>query len=365
MTSNISYSQLQSSIFDMGGAHSALDIFRFTISSAIFIATLFANVAAIWYIYRHKQLRSIKNYYYGYYLINLNIADLLVAIFCIPFTLIYYQSKRWTFGSFFCKLMPTAQVMSVSASICTLAMITWERYYAIVYPMMPRSTMFRLRIKLLLIWVWALIVAAPSFYAYDYNNAWEVYQCRENWPKHYQQQGHTVFLFIVNYVLPLAFILVLYTIIVIRLKLSLMPYSEQTSKVLQNRFIRLMVMLITSFAVCYLPTYVCFFIMDFGVIKNPDVFHKVLNFSHVLIWMNSCLNPFFYCTLNGYLKKHRTTNEVSTNRQADAITSLALRHQDSFRKLLNREDDDAVDLNFNRDMKKFSLSSQPNVDSQL
>lgn len=364
MTLNISSTDAQSSISEMGGTHSALDIFRLTLSSAIFIVTIFANVAAIIYIYKHKQLRSIKNYYYGYYLINLNIADLLVAIFCIPFTLIYYQSLRWTFGSLFCKVMPTIQVMSVSASIYTLAVITWERYRAIVYPMTPRSTIYGLRIKLLLIWVWALVVAAPSFYAYKYSSARDEYQCREDWPRHYQRQGYTVFIFIANYAVPLTFIVVSYSIIVIRLKFGFTPYSEQTSRVLQNQFIRLMALLITSFALCYLPGYVCFFIMDFGVVTNPNVFRKVLNFSHVLIWMNSCLNPFFYCTLNGYFKRRSTADDFSPNR-GDTVR-LNINHQDSFRRLLNRNEDPmhTTDPNCNRQV-KISVTSRQTEESYM
>ena len=355
MNLNTSSIDFHGTFYEMGGSHSALDIFRLTLSSVIFVVTLFANVAAIIYIYKHKQLRSIKNYYYGYYLINLNIADLLVAILCIPFTLIYYQKKNWTFGAIFCKVMPTTQVMSVSASICTLAMITWERYRAIVYPMTPRSTIFALRIKLLLIWVWALIVAAPSFYAYKYNISLDEFQCRETWPRHYQRQGYTVFMFVVNYAVPLSFILISYAIIVVRLKFGFTPYSESTSKLLQKQFIKSMTLLITSFAICYLPGYVCFFIMDFGVVSNQSVFLKVLNFSHVLIWINSCLNPFFYSTLNGYMKKLRTRSGDSGTR-ADLRPS-DIQQQESFRKLLDREEDNVGDLNSNREV-KLSVSSR-------
>ena len=362
MIPNISSLKFQSPSYEMGDTQSALDIFRLTLSSVIFIVTVLANVAAIAYIYKHKQLRSIKNYYYGYYLINLNVADLLVAVFCIPFTLIYYQSKEWTFGSLFCKVMPATQIVSVSASICTLAVITWERYKAIVYPMTPRSTLFGLRVKILLIWAWALTVAAPSFYAYKYNSSLDQFQCREIWPSHYQRQGYTVFIFAANYVIPLSFILFSYAIIVMRLKLGFTPYSDSTSKLLQNQFFRLMVLLISSFAVCYLPSYVCFFIMDFGVISNMPVFYTILNFSHVLIWINSCLNPFFYCTLNGYLKKFNARSAVSTSRTIAGTSGIE--HQDSFRKLLNNDEDTESGPKCSRHL-KLSVSSRQTIESNM
>ena len=362
MKSNFSLFKSPSPFPIMNEKRSTLEIFRLTLSSVIFLATLLANVAAIVYIYKHKQLRSIKNYYYGYYLINLNIADLLVALFCIPITLIYYNSKTWTFGSFICKLIPSIQVVSVSASICTLAMITWERYKAIVYPMTPRSAMLGLRIKILLIWAWALVVAAPSFYAYEYNSSWDKFQCREAWPSHYQRQTYTIFIFAANYAIPLGFILFSYAIIVIRLKLGFTPYSERTTKLLQNQFIKLMVLLITSFAICYLPIHICFFIMDFGAIANRPIFSIVLKFSHVLTWVNSCLNPFFYCILNGYLKKLTARRNVSTNQEVRETSEV--HNQDSLRKLLERHENENRTLTCNR-TSKFSASSRQTVESYI
>ena len=321
---------------ETSSSHSPVDIFRLSLSSAIFLSAIFGNIAAILYIFKHKQLRSIKNYYYGYYLINLNVADLLVAIFCIPFTVIYYESKKWKFGWLFCKAMPSIQVMVVSASICTLATITWERYRAIIHPMTPRSTMFGLRVKILTIWLWSTAVAAPSFYAYEYNEMLSLYQCQEIWPSHYQRQAYTAFIFLVNYALPLSFILTAYFIIVIRLKFGLTPYSERASKLLQNRFIKLMTLLISCFAICNLPIYVCFFIMDFSVVENHFLLSNAINFSQVLIWLNSCLNPFFYCALRGLLHKARSESEIPCRIISG---SPPIRQRESFRRLIEREED--------------------------
>lgn len=350
---------------NMATSHTGLDIFRLTLSGIIFLATLFGNFAAIFYIGKHKQLRSIKNYYYGYYLINLNIADLMVAIFCIPFTVVYYESKKWTFGSLFCKVMPTMQVMAVSASICTLAVITWERYRAIIHPLMPRSTMFGLRIKLLLIWIWALIVAAPSFYAYRYDKTLTIHQCQEIWPTVLHRKGYTVFIFLANYALPLGFIFVCYVLIVFKLKFGLTPYGERASKLLQNQFIKLMTMLITSFAICYLPGYVCFFILDFGVVANNSILTIVLNFSHVLAWINSCLNPFFYCALNGYLRNCKSSTDIPLETNPHTPVSS---QRESFQKLVSREDENENVTNpkeSNTKKAKHSISSGQSLESYM
>ena len=340
-------------------SYSALDIFRLTVTAVVFLVTLAGNFAAIVYIHRHKELRSIKNYYYGFYLINLNVADLLVAVFCIPFTVVYYESKTWRFGGLFCKVMPTMQVIAVSASICTLAVITFERYRALIHPMVPRSTAYGLRVKLALIWAWAAVVGAPSLYAYKLDMTRSSYQCIEQWPTHGYRQGYTIFIFLMNYAIPLGYIFISYIVIVIRLKYGKTPYGENASKLLRNQFIKLMIMLIVSFAVCYLPGHICFFILDFGTGVNGQTFKTVILFAHLLTWVNSCLNPFFYCALNGFLKQQKKKLRKTSR------LSLGSSSGDSFRKSFHREDQNENEMIFLAKWRQGRLSEtlQPIVES--
>lgn len=53
------------------------------------------------------------------YLINLAIADLLMAIFCIPFTYTKIVFYKWMFGSFLCTVVHFLQVLGVSISVFT------------------------------------------------------------------------------------------------------------------------------------------------------------------------------------------------------------------------------------------------------
>lgn len=60
----------------------------------------------------------------GYLIANLAVADLSVGILCIPFTVLYFELSYWPFGYALCKIIPTAQAMSVMASTGTLAAIS-------------------------------------------------------------------------------------------------------------------------------------------------------------------------------------------------------------------------------------------------
>ena len=47
-------------------------------------------------------------------LLNLCSANILMSVFCMPFTLIGFLSRRWTLGPALCKIIPTLQVMASS-----------------------------------------------------------------------------------------------------------------------------------------------------------------------------------------------------------------------------------------------------------
>ena len=55
---------------------------------------------------------------------NLAVADLMVALFCLPVTLVYTELKTWPFGYAMCKILPFVQTISVMGSIGTLTIIS-------------------------------------------------------------------------------------------------------------------------------------------------------------------------------------------------------------------------------------------------
>jgi hypothetical protein len=58
----------------------------------------------------------------------------------------------------------------VSVSIMTLTAISYERYYAIVYPLKLNATKFRAKMIVLFVWILALIVSTPPIIFYSMAN---------------------------------------------------------------------------------------------------------------------------------------------------------------------------------------------------
>lgn len=288
-------------------------IVRITLCCLVFILNILGNTMVCIVVRKSNKLRSFRNYYYGLFLVNLSVADMTVAIFIMPFVLMFYETGKYPFGfygsSAACKLVPTLSLMCQGASVYSLASLTLQRYIGIVYPLKARLTLGKVKIVLSLVWFFAFVNSFPLILVSDgvrtpkYNQ----YSCDEFWPDERMRSGYTLYLFVVEYVLPLSIISLTYT------KMALVLCNREKefegnktcsrSKVRHMKFIRLLIVLVASFAICYLPNHVLFFWYDYGSGSAYPYFSVLMKWTHFSIWLNSCLNPYLYGALDEYFSE--------------------------------------------------------------
>lgn len=73
--------------------------------SIIFLLAVIGNLLVILTLIESRRMRTITNVF----LLNLAISDLLLGIFCMPFTLIGMLLRDFIFGEIMCKLLPYLQ----------------------------------------------------------------------------------------------------------------------------------------------------------------------------------------------------------------------------------------------------------------
>lgn len=71
----------------------------------IFLLAVVGNVLVILTLVHNKRMRTITNLF----LLNLAFSDLLLGIFCMPFTLVGMLLRDFIFGEIMCKLLPYLQ----------------------------------------------------------------------------------------------------------------------------------------------------------------------------------------------------------------------------------------------------------------
>lgn len=295
-------------------------VIRLTLSILILLLNMAGNILVCVAVRKTRKLRSFRNYYYGLFLMSLAIADMAVGSLCMPFILLYYETGKYPFGFFgstaVCKLIPALSLLCQGASIFSLTSLTLQRFMGIVYPMKARLTLRKVKLLLGLVWLCAFMSALPQIIVMDVNQKVEgednKFSCEEFWgnPPYdiILKEGYTLYLFVAEYLLPLVIIGVAYgkmATVLNRRDEGLEGRKSTTSRTKTNhkKFIRLLIVLIVSFALCYLPNHVLFFWLDYGTGADNPYFSILMKYSHFCIWLNSCLNPYLYGACDDYFRQ--------------------------------------------------------------
>ncbi|ODN06090.1 Neuropeptide Y receptor, partial [Orchesella cincta] len=145
--------------------------------NSVFVTALLGNALVCYVVFSSPRMRTVTNYLIA----NLAVGDLLMAVFCVPFSYIPVLLQYWPFGKFMCYLLPPAQAVSVLVSSYTLVALAADRYIAILYPLRPRFRRSQACWVIAVVWLIAVITASPiAIFTehYQYNSSGRYY-CEE------------------------------------------------------------------------------------------------------------------------------------------------------------------------------------------
>ncbi|GAB6028180.1 hypothetical protein CHUAL_002385 [Chamberlinius hualienensis] len=115
---------------------------------SISLIAVIGNVFVMWIILTTRRMYSTTSCYIA----NLACADVIIAVFAIPFQFQAALLQRWNLPEFMCAFCPFVTVLSVNVSIFTLTAIAVDRYDAILRPLRHRPTSCKVKIVLTIIW---------------------------------------------------------------------------------------------------------------------------------------------------------------------------------------------------------------------
>lgn len=131
------------------------------VGNLVVVAVVFASVrkwtVRIYVIYivkmnlnlNHFQKQNNNKKVTNFFIVNMAAGDILMAIFCIPFTFVpTFILLYWPFGAAMCRVVSFSQAVSVFVSAYTMVAISSDRYLAIVYPLRPRMTRKQAKVQL-------------------------------------------------------------------------------------------------------------------------------------------------------------------------------------------------------------------------
>ncbi|XP_070545334.1 QRFP-like peptide receptor isoform X1 [Ptychodera flava] len=271
--------------------------------------SLVGNLTVIVVLSRSKRSRSNLNIY----LINLAVADIAMAIFCMPFTFMSVMLQEWTFGDFMCPFVYFMQQVSVLASIFTLLVISVGRCRAVESPLSvrTRSPSYRKILMIAVIWILAINISIVELFitrthtAVE-NNVTRVI-CQETWPGNAAApMVYELCYTSISFVIPLIIMCAMYGRIAQQLWNRNVPDNDNKSRHEQQlkmkwKVIRMVVLVVFVFFFCWLPLHVLRIIYHVNeqlIVVHSKTVVKVYFAVHYLAMSDSFLNPFIYTFLN-------------------------------------------------------------------
>uniref|UniRef100_A0A4W3GEX9 Gastrin/cholecystokinin type B receptor n=1 Tax=Callorhinchus milii TaxID=7868 RepID=A0A4W3GEX9_CALMI len=296
----------------------------------------------------------------------LNKSDLMVAIFCMPFTLIPNLLGDFIFGETMCKVTAYFMGISVSVSTFSLVAIAIERYSAICNPLQSRAWQTRSHAYRVIAatWIISIIIMIPYpvyFLLVQFKKPDKSFghMCRLALPSIQVQQAWYVFLLIILFFLPGLVMIVAYGLIScelyrgIQFELSLRngagtglggagPHgsedndgcyiqagksgnavemsmltpagsakldrarsnASESKLVAKKRVIRMLIVIVVMFFICWMPI---FSVNTWRAFDQLSAARRLsgapISFIHLLSYTSACVNPIVYCFMNKRFRK--------------------------------------------------------------
>jgi hypothetical protein len=273
--------------------------FQLVCLSIISFVGIIANIAIIRKLMQRKRKSS------EYFILNLAMTDLVVCLLCIPLDMYDQLYAIWRYGAFLCKIIWPFQTLFTLVSILNLTAMAIERYRAIMFPFKSRLTHSDLLKAIACVWLLGLCVIAPYIYYLNYDGK----ECYEDWPHEMSGAYYTLSLFVIDYCIPLTIITFCYGRAGYKLYVNTKEFeavnaglsnqAQRTRLERNTRIIKIFSFAVLVFLICMLPGDIYWMWKEFGSGSLFEYEKHFQTLSNMLIYSNSCINPFIFgaCSL--------------------------------------------------------------------
>lgn len=327
---------------------------RIVLYALIFILSFLGNSLIIAVLLRNRRMRTVTNLF----LLSLAVSDLMLCVFCMPFTLIPNLMKDFIFGSGMCKVATYFMGISVSVSTLNLVAISLERYSAICNPLKSRAWQTKSHaVKVIsATWVVSFLLMLPypigsTLVPFIRSNNSTGNMCRLVWPSDVMQTWY-VFLLLTLFLVPGIIMMTAYGLTSLELyrgirfemanrksnrekeygtsslkngdsdgcyfqpskkkrsepvmpshpksKLRRVCSNSPTANLMaKKRVIRMLLVIVGLFFLCWTPVFVVNAWRAFDRRSADSLLSGApISFIHLLSYTSACVNPIVYCFMN-------------------------------------------------------------------
>lgn len=281
--------------------------------SLIAVIGIGGNLLVIIVVVSNKQMRNSTNML----ILNLALADMFFIVICVPFTAVGYVMPQWPFGDAFCKFYNYMIYVTAYASMYTLVMMSIDRYLAVCHPIWSMGIRTEKNTLIVIIASWFVITLStiPILFKHGVRiivddkmqlciliSAFE--EDNEGGTPYHSRVFYSCF-FVFGYLLPLAMVCILYGLLLKRLLCGMKPGGCQSAESMRGkkRVTKMVVIVICTFAICWLPLHMRYLIHFFGKYHENAAFYIFQVIATCMAYANSCVNPILYAFLSENFRK--------------------------------------------------------------
>jgi hypothetical protein len=295
--------------------------------TTIMAAAILGNSLVIISVKKFERLRGRVT---NYFIVSLAFADIIVAIFVMPFNASQEITGKWLFGRTMCDIFNANDVLFSTASILHLCCISVDRYIAINYPLKYERKMTNCCACAMIVttWIASALISYIPIHAQFYTT-WEHYNLLEQNTDSCSFQVNKIYAVVsssVSFWIPCTIMIFVYIRIFITARRqekhirsisfysykyadncnldSLLPVSTKSRKMSErsrmkreHKAAKTLGVVMGAFIVCFLPFFSWYLIT--GVCAEKCPYPPIVG--SMLFWigyLNSCLNPIIYAFYN-------------------------------------------------------------------
>ncbi|KAM3831165.1 melatonin receptor type 1A [Vipera latastei] len=248
---------------------------------------LLDNLLVILSVYRNKKLRNAGNVF----VVNLAIADLIVAIYPYPLVLTSVFHNGWNLGYIHCQLSGFLMGLSVIGSVFNITGIAINRYCYICHSLKYNKLYSEKNLT--------FVAIVPNFFVGSLQYDARIYSCTFSQSV---SSTYTIAVVFFHFMLPITIVTFCYLriwILVIQVRRRVKPDYKPKLKQHDFRNFITMFVVFVLFAICWAPLN----FIGLAVAISPEtIISKIPEWlfvsSYYMAYFNSCLNAIIYGLLN-------------------------------------------------------------------